>query len=104
MSLGVIFKPSGKLQAVLPDDGTPALKSPAIPLPGGLLGIPGLGGPNEVFTTPQLVGLPTLSLVNLVDAKGPGLTLPIDVLVSTSSGVLGSSCTIAGPRARSLST
>jgi hypothetical protein len=99
VSLGVIFKPSGKLTVVLPDDGSAALQSPPIPLPGGLLGIPGLGGPNQVTVTPQLVGLPTLSLNNLVGAKGTGLRLPIDVLVSTPTGVLGPDCTIAGPAA-----
>ena len=80
---------------MLPDNGTQALQSPAIPLPGGLTGIPGLdGGDLAVTVTPQLVGLPAVDLGNLLTASGTGLTLPIDVLVSTPSGVLGPDCTI----------
>jgi hypothetical protein len=82
--------------AVLPDDGTQALQSPAVPLPGGLTGISGLGsGELAVTVTPQMVGLPTVDLGNLLTASGPGLTLPLDVLISTPSGALGSDCTIA---------
>ena len=81
---------------VLPDNGTQALQSPAIPLPGGLTGIPALeGGVLAVTVTPQLVGKLSLSLGNLLDGKAPGLTLPIDVLVSTPTGLLGPDCTIA---------
>ncbi len=95
ISLGVIFGPTGQIQVVLPDDGTPALQSPAIPLPGGLTGIPGAGGGVLAVTaTPQMVGVPTLSLSNLLTGSGPGLTLPIDVLVSTPTGLLGSDCTL----------
>ena len=66
---------SGEPIVVLPDDGTQALQSPAIPLPGGLLGIPGApdGGPLQVTVTPQIVGIPTLSLANLLTGSGPGL-------------------------------
>jgi hypothetical protein len=97
VSFGVSFSPTGVPTVVLPDDGSQALQSPAIPLPGGLIGIPGApdGGALAVNVTPQLVGLPTLSLNNLLTGAGPGLTLPIDVLVSNSSGLLGSDCTIA---------
>ena len=96
LSVGVISKPK-KTTVVLPDNGTQALQSPAIPLPGGLLGIPGApdSGPLAVTVTPQLVGVPTLSLAALLDGNGAGLTLPIDVLVSSSTGLLGSDCTIA---------
>lgn len=108
VSLGVIFSKSGQIHVVLPDDGTSALQSPAIPLPGGLAGVPGLGtGELKVTVTPQLVGLPSLSLVNLLAASGPGLTLPIDVLVSTPTGALGPECTIAdssGPITLNLTT
>jgi hypothetical protein len=41
------------------------------------------------------VGLPAVNLGNLLTAKGAGLTLPIDVLISTPTGILGPSCTIA---------
>lgn len=97
VSMGVIFPQSGGEVVVLPDDGSQALQSPATPLPGGLLGIPGApdGGPLAVTVTPQLVGLPTLNLFNLVGGSGIGLTLPLDVLVSTPTGLLGSDCTIA---------
>jgi hypothetical protein len=95
VSLGVSFSKSGKITVVLPDNGTSALQSPAIPLPGGLTGIPGFGGGVlRVTVTPQVVALPALNLANLLDARGPGLTLPIDVLVSSPLGVLGSDCTI----------
>jgi hypothetical protein len=98
VSLGLVNTAPGQLTAVLPDDGTPALSSPAIALPGGLTGVSGLGsGDLAVSVTPQLVELPTINLGNLLLAKGPGLTLPIDVLVSTPSGALGSECTIADP-------
>jgi len=96
LSLGLRYTKSGQVVAVLPDDGTPALVSPAIPLPGGLTGIPGeSGGDLAVTATPQLVGRPTVSLKNLLSANGAGLAMPIDVLVSTPSGVLGPDCTIA---------
>lgn len=96
LSMGVISTPSGDV-AVLPDDGTQALQSPAIPLPGGLLGIPGApdSGPLAVTATPQLVGLPTLNLIDVVGGQGTGMSLPIDVLVGSSTGLLGSDCTIA---------
>jgi hypothetical protein len=98
VSLGIISTASGQVTAVLPDDGTSALQSPAIALPGGLTGISGLdGGSLAVSVTPQLVGVPTVSLANLLGGNGPGLVLPIDVLVSTPSGALGSDCTIADP-------
>jgi hypothetical protein len=97
VSFGVSFSQTGVATVVLPDNGTQALQSPAIPLPGGLLGIPGApdGGALAVDVTPQLVGLPTLSLGALLTGQGAGLSLPIDVLVSNSSGLLGTSCTIA---------
>jgi hypothetical protein len=97
LSVGVHFNSDGVAKVVLPDNGTQALQSPAIPLPGGLLGIPGApdSGPLEVTVTPQLVGLPKLNLGNLVSAEGVGLALPIDVLVSSPTGLLGSDCTIA---------
>ena len=40
------------------------------------------------------MGLPTANLADLLSASGPGLTLPLDVLVSTPSGILGSDCTL----------
>ena len=96
LSLGLRYTSTGKPVVVLPTNGTQALQSPAIPLPGGLTGIPGLdGGVLAVTVTPQLVGTPHLNLGNLLNGKAPGLTLPIDVLVSTPSGALGPDCTIA---------
>lgn len=95
VSLGLRYTAAGKPVAVLPTNGTQALQSPAIPVPGGLTGISGLsGGELAVTVTPQLVGIPTVNLGNLLDGKAPGLTLPIDVLVSTPSGALGPDCTI----------
>jgi hypothetical protein len=96
LSLGLRYTKTGQPVVVLPTNGTSALQSPAIPLSGGLTGISGLGGGELAVTvTPQLVGLPTVNLGNLLSASAPGLTLPIDVLVSTPTGLLGSDCTIA---------
>lgn len=98
VSLGLITKPSGAIVAVLPTDGTHALTAPAIPLPGGLLGVPGVDtGPLAVDVQPQLAGTPSLNFGNLLSGKAPGFTMPIDVLVNNSAGVLGSSCTIGSP-------
>ncbi len=95
LSLGLKYTKSGQPVAVLPDNGTQALQSPAVPVPGGLTGIGPLGGGVLAVTaTPQLVGLPTVSLANLLGGNGPGLTLPIDVLISTPTGLLGSDCTL----------
>jgi hypothetical protein len=97
LSLGLKFNAKGQPSVVLPDNGTQALAAPATPLPGGLLGIPGApdSGDLAVTATPQLVGTPVVSLGNLLTRNGPGITLPIDVLVSNSLGLLGSDCTIA---------
>ena len=95
VSLGLSYTKSGQPVVVLPDNGTQALQSPAVPVPGGLTGIGALGGGELAVTaTPQLVGLPTVSLANLLGGNGPGLTLPIDVLISTPTGLLGSDCTL----------
>jgi hypothetical protein len=97
ISLGLI-QTGSSFTAVLPDNGTQALTSPAIPLPGGLSGIPGApdGGVLQVTVTPQLVALPTVNLSNLLTGDGPGLTLPIDVLVTNPLiDLLGSNCTLA---------
>jgi hypothetical protein len=96
ISLGLIQTDSS-FTTVLPDNGTQALTSPAIPLPGGMLGIPGApdGGVLQVNVTPQLVGLPNVNLIGLLTQNGPGLTLPIDVQVSnTLINLLGSNCSI----------
>ncbi len=98
ISLGAYFQPSGQIVVVLPDNGKPALSSPAIPLPGGLTGIPGLGGGVlQVTVKPQMVGVPSLNLGALLTGHGVGMALPIDVLISTPTGILGSDCTIGSP-------
>ncbi len=95
LSIGLRYTKSDRPVVVLPDNGTQALQSPAVPVPGGLTGIGALGGGVLAVTaTPQLVGLPTVSLANLLGGNGPGLTLPIDVLISTPTGLLGSDCTL----------
>ena len=87
LSLGLSYTKAGQPVVVLPTNGTSALQSPAIPLPGGLTGISALGGGELAVTvTPQLVGHPSVNLGNLLGGKAPGLTLPIDVLVSTPTG------------------
>ena len=73
VSLGLRYTAAGKPVAVLPTNGTQALQSPAIPLPGGLTGISGLsGGALAVTVTPQLVGLPSVNLGNLLERQSPG--------------------------------
>ncbi len=108
LSLGLSYTKSGQPVVVLPDNGTQALQSPAVPVPGGLTGIGALGGGALAVTaTPQLVGLPTVNLANLLGGNGPGLTLPIDVLISTPTGLLGSACTLgdaSGPITLNLTT
>lgn len=97
LSLGFSFDSNDQPVAVLPDNGTEALQSPSVPLPGGLLGIPGApdGGPLAVNVTPELVGTPQLSLANLLTKNGPALTLPIDVAISnTAIDLLGDDCSI----------
>jgi len=94
ISLGLGYTKAGEAYVVLPDDGSQALQAPAIPLPGGLTGIGSGSGELAVTATPQLVGVPDVSLLNLLGGHGAGLTMPIDVLVSTPSGVLGPDCTI----------
>ncbi len=95
LSLGLSYTKSGQPVVVLPDNGTQALQSPAVPVPGGLTGIGSLGGGELAVTaTPQLVGTPTVNLADLLGGNGPGLTLPIDVLISTPTGLLGSDCTL----------
>jgi len=95
ISLGLIQK-GANFKAVLPDNGTQALTSAPIPLPGGLTGIPGApdSGPLAVTVTPQLVGTPVVSLVNLVSESGAGLVLPLDIQISNSLNLLGADCTI----------
>jgi hypothetical protein len=96
ISLGLAFNAEDQAIAVLPDNGTQALNASPIPLPGGLLGIPGgpSSGPLAVTVTPQMVGLPGVNLGAILAKNGAGFTFPIDVLISNSSGLLGSDCTI----------
>jgi hypothetical protein len=95
LSFGIRYTKSGSPIVVLPDNGTQAMHAPAIPVPGGLTGISELGsGVLAVTATAQLVGLPTMNLGALLTGKGPGLTLPLDVLLGTPTGLLGSDCTL----------
>jgi hypothetical protein len=95
INLGLIVKPSGKIIPVLPTDGSSAMVAKPVDLPGGLTGIPGAPAELDVTATPQLVGMPSINLDNLVTTDGVGLALPIDMLVGTPTGILGSDCTIA---------
>jgi hypothetical protein len=93
ISLGLISTPKG-ITAVLPTDGSQALTSAAIPLPGGLLGIPGgpVIGPLEVSAQPELTGIPTVNIAALFSRKGTAVGLPLEVAVQNT--LLGSGCTI----------
>jgi hypothetical protein len=96
LSFGIRYTSSGAPIVVLPDNGTPAMHAPAIPVPGGLTGVSSLGtGELAVTATAQLVGLPKMNLAALLTGNGPGLTLPVDVLLGTPSGALGKNCTLA---------
>jgi hypothetical protein len=92
VSLGLIQNADGTTTVVVPDDGSPALSAKPITVPGGLIGIPGASGPLAVTATPQLVGLPSFSLLNLETTDGPAISLPSDVLLSNP--LLGSDCTV----------
>jgi hypothetical protein len=89
LSIGLISRPNGSITVVLPTDGTPGLVAPPASLPG----LPGLIG---VTAQPQLVGVPKVSLRNLFTSSGPGVVLPIDVLLG-GNVLLGSNCTIGLP-------
>ena len=74
---------------IAPLDGK-TLSEPAIPIPGGLLGIAGLGG--EVYATAELAGPIEVSRAYLAVPVGPAVTLPIKVHLSNE--VLGEECYI----------
>jgi hypothetical protein len=74
---------------IAPPDGK-TLSEPAIPVPGGLVGIAGLGG--EVTATAELAGPIEVNRADLVIPVGPAVTLPIKVRLSNE--VLGEECYI----------
>jgi hypothetical protein len=97
LSVGLVTKGAG-FTVVLPTNGTKALSANPISVPGGLTGTGLLGSPGQVLSvtaTPQLVGTPLFNINNMETMSGPTFTLPIDVVLNTPLGLLGSDCTIA---------
>lgn len=87
---GGLPKPGYEGQTLIaPPDGK-TLSEPAIPVPGGLLGIAGLGG--EVYATAELAGPIEVNRADLAIPVGPAVTLPIKVHLSNE--VLGNECYI----------
>jgi hypothetical protein len=64
------------------------LSKTALTVPGGLIGVEGLGG--EVTATAELAGTVTLNDENLLAAKGTAVSLPL--MVKLDNPVLGSAC------------
>jgi hypothetical protein len=90
LSLGLAPGGPNGLYAVDPTDGTPALKSPPIPV--SILGLPGLPSPLSITATPQLLATPNVNFLNLLTAAGPSVGLSLDVHLNNV--LLGSNCTI----------
>ncbi len=74
---------------IAPPDGK-TLSEPQIPVPGGLVGIAGLGG--EVYATAELAGPVEINRADLAIPVGPAVTLPLKVKLSNP--VLGEECFI----------
>jgi hypothetical protein len=96
LSIGLIANADGTYTTVLPDNGTPALSAPPIPVPGGLLNLPGHHGILAVTATPQLAGIPVFNINNLLSGEGPAITLPTDVRLRNR--FLGPVCTVGTVR------
>ena len=80
---------NGQEQLVAAADGN-TLSHTALTVPGGLVGIEGLGG--EVTATTELVGPVLINSENLFDQVGTAVTLPIRVKLDNPA--LGSDCFI----------
>jgi hypothetical protein len=89
LTMGLAEGPSG-IYAVSPTDGTPALQSPPITVT--IEGLPPLPGALSITATPELIGTPTVSLVNLLTETGTAVGLNLDVAINNT--LLGSGCTI----------
>ncbi len=84
----------GGLSSVSPDlvpaaNGETLSKTP-LTVPGGLVGVEGLGG--EVTATAELAGPVALSSVNLLDGEGTAASLPL--MVKLGNPLLGEGCYI----------
>ena len=80
-------------QPLLAAAGAETLSATPQTVPGGLVGIGGLGG--EVTATAELAGSPSSVIVdrwNLIGRKTPGVTLPLKIKLSNE--VLGEECYI----------
>ena len=93
---------TGSSTLVPPTSGE-MLSRTALTVPGGLVGIEGLGG--EVTATAEPAGAVTLDSTNLLDTKGTAVSLPLQVKLDNP--FLGSSCYIgsaSGPVSLNLTT
>ena len=75
-------------QTLIPPLDGKTLSEPPIPVPGGLVGIAGLGG--EVDATAELAGPIEVNRADLAIPVGPAVTLPIKVHLSNEA--LGEEC------------
>lgn len=74
---------------IAPPDGKTLSETP-LPIPGGLTGIPGLGG--EVYATAELAGPIEVNRGDLAIPVGPAVTLPLRIHLQNE--VLGEDCYI----------
>lgn len=72
-----------------PPDGKTLTETP-LPIPGGLTGIPGIGG--EVYATAELAGPIEVNRANLALSLSPAVTLPLKIHLQNE--VLGEECYI----------
>jgi hypothetical protein len=79
---------------LVPASNGETLSKTALTVPGGLLGIEGLGG--EVTATAELAGTVNLNVGKLLDAQGTAVSLPLQVKLDNP--LLGSSCLIGSSR------
>jgi hypothetical protein len=80
----------GSSAKLVPAANGETLSKTALTVPGGLVGIEGLGG--EVTATAELAGAVELSSTNLVEGKGTAVSLPLKVHLENP--FLGSGCYI----------
>src|SRR6476469_390307 len=85
---------------LVPATNGETLSKTPLPLPGGLAGIGGIGGPNEVTATAELVGPVNVSVLNEANEEGEAVGMPLRVKLDNPT--LGAECFI-GPASEPIS-